>query len=146
MTRSDRIVLKETYQAAKASADMIQKLIRKTEDEDLAVDLNRQLGKYHSFMRKMRRQMRMEGEHPQQESTLDRAKFWLGVQAETAFNNSSGHIANMVMKENTKGIGKLMQVLHNNGGAQECYCEFANELMDFTESSINQLKYYLKVL
>lgn len=146
MTRADRNVLNETYRAAKASADTIRGLVSKTEDEDLSVDLNRQLGKYQRFLSETEKHFRQEGEKPQQESTFEKAKFWLGIQTGTMLNNSTPHIANMVMKENAKGMGGLIQTLRDNKSAKNNYCEFANELMDFTESSINQLKYYLKVL
>lgn len=146
MTNADRNILNETYRISKTSADTIQGLISKAEDEDLAMDLNRQLGQYQRFISESEKYFRIEGEQPKQETMLDRAKNWLNVQAGTALNNSTAHIANMVMQENTKGIGSLMKTLHQNKSASPYYCEFANELMDFTESSINQLKYYLKVV
>lgn len=146
MTREDRNVLKETYQAAKTSADTIRGLVGKTEDEDLADDLNRQLGKYQKFAVQAQRYLHKEGERLDEETNYEKAKFWLGIQAGTMLNNSTPHIANMVIRENTRGMGEMMKTLRDNKMAKNNYCEFANELMDFTESSINQLKYYLKVL
>lgn len=146
MTNADRNILNETYRISKTSADTIQGLISKTEDEDLAMDLNRQLGRYQRFLAESEKYFRIEGEEPYQETIIDKAQTWLNVQAGTALNNSTAHIANMVMQENTKGIGNMMKILHKNKNANPYYCEFANELMDFTESSINQLKYYLKVV
>lgn len=131
---------------AKTSADTIKGLVSKTEDEDLAVDLNRQLGRYQKFLLDAEKNFRREGEKPEEEGNFEKAKFWLGLQAGTMLNNSTPHIANMVIEENAKGMGNLIQVLRDNNNAANAYCEFANELMDFTESSINQLKYYLKVL
>ena len=145
MKRADRNVLNETYRAAKANADTIRRLVAKTEDEDLAVDLNRQLGKYQHFLVETEKRFRKEGERPLEESTFEKARSWLGIQTGTMLNNSTPHIANMVMSENAKGIGSLIQALRNNNTAQNAYCEFANELMDFSESSIDQLKYYLNM-
>lgn len=146
MKRADRNVLNETYHVSKSNAEVIRGLIHKTEDEDLAVDLNRQLGRYQHFLSESEKYFRIEGERPPQESMKEKAQTWLNLQAGTAFNNSTAHIANMVMGENTKGIGSMMKALHQNKNAGQSYCELANELMDFTESSINQLKYYLKVV
>lgn len=146
VNRADGNVLRETYKAAKGSADMIKGLVSKTEDEDLSMDLNRQLGQYQKFLQGARMQLQREGQKPAAEGNFEKAKFWLELQAGTMLNNSTQHIANMVIEENAKGMGNLIRVLKDNQTARNEYCEFANELMDFTESSINQLKYYLKVL
>lgn len=146
MSRADGNVLKETYWAAKLSADTIKGLVSKTVDEDLSVDLNRQLGRYQKFLQKAQIRLRREGMRMKDTGNLEKIKFWLQLQAGTALNNSTSYIANMVIEENAKGMEKVMKALKNNPEADDKCCEFANELMDFTESSINQLKYYLKVL
>lgn len=144
MKRADRNILNEMYQNSKSNVDVIRGLIRKTEDEDLVVDLNHQLGRYQHFLSESKKYFRIEGECPPQKTMKEKAQTWLNLQAGTAFNNSAAHIANMVMEENTKGIGNIMKSLRQNKNARSYYCELANEWMDFTESSINQLKYYLK--
>lgn len=146
MTRADRTILNETYRMARNSADVIRGLIRKTEDEDLAVDLNRQLGQYQRFLAESETYFRTEGEQPVPEPVKERAKSWLHIQSATVWNNSTTHIADMVIQEHARSIADMMKTLHNNKTVRASYCEFANELMDFAESSINQLKYYLKVV
>lgn len=146
MTNADRNILNETYHIAKSSADTIQGLIRKTEDDNLAMELNRQLERYQRYLSESEKYFRLEGERPKSEKLKDKAANWLNIQGKTALNNSTAHIANMVMNENTKGIGNMLKTLHNNKGASPYYCEFANELMDFAESSINQLKCYRKII
>ena len=69
---------------------------------------------------------------------------WTSIQANTLLNTSTEHVADLMIQGNTKGITDLMKAVKANKGAKKEYYELAEELMDFEEKNIAQLKSYLK--
>ena len=69
---------------------------------------------------------------------------WTSIQANTLLNTSTEHVADLMIQGNTRGITDLMKAVKANKGARKEYCELAEELMDFEEKNIEQLKSYLK--
>ena len=75
---------------------------------------------------------------------MEKAKRWTSMQANTALNTSTEHLANLMIQSNTRGIADLMKTVKANKGAQKEYYELAEEFMDFEEKNIHRLKSYLK--
>lgn len=142
MNESDKAILNETYRNSKIAVDAIHNVLSKIGDEDLSLDLNRHAAKYKKYMNLSEKQLRLNGEKPEETGFAAKAKQWAGIQANTLLNTSTKHIANLMIQENTRGITDMMKVLHKNKSAQQEYCEMANELMDFEQEVIEQLKYY----
>ncbi|MEG1292520.1 MAG: hypothetical protein RSD28_09520, partial [Lachnospiraceae bacterium] len=65
------------------------------------------------------------------------------IHGNTAFNISTPHVAEMVIQGNTRGIGELLKVRHNNKNAGSFANELAEELMDFEEINMERLKQFL---
>ena len=68
---------------------------------------------------------------------------WSAIQANTLLNTSTGHMADLMIQGNARGITDLMKVTHNNKVSGSYANELANELMDFEEKNIEKLKTYL---
>lgn len=143
MNESDKMVLNETYKNSKMGVSAIQNIMNKVDDNELSTDLSRQQAAYKNFMNRAEEQLRQNGEKPEKDSVVSQSMLWAGIQAKTIFDSTPGHIANMMIEGNTRGITDMMKVLHENKSAQSAYCEMANELMDFEQRAIEQLKYYI---
>ena len=65
------------------------------------------------------------------------------IHANTAFNVSTGHLAEMMIQESNRGITSMWKSLKHNGLATDAAVELAKELVDFEEKSIERLKEYL---
>ncbi len=143
LSKKDKAVLDETYRTVCEGKDTIHMLLGKVEDDELALDLNRQACKFTQLEERLQKQYRQEGEKPPEDNALEKARIWGTIQANTLLNASTGHLANMVMRENRDGIVRLLKAMKNNRGAAHACCEIAEEIMDFEEKSIEKLKVYL---
>jgi len=141
---ADKAVLNESYHNAQMGREAINVVIAKVEDDDLALDLNRQACKFTHLEEKIQKKYQKEKENLPEESLIDRAKLWGGIQMNTLLNASTKHLASMIIQENTKGITDLMKVVKANKSVQKEYYELAQELMDFEEKNIEKLKAYLR--
>lgn len=141
LSREDEELLKTSCRICRLSADSIQAVLSKVEDEELSEDLNRQIGKYMHFINRAERKMKKEGIEPLEKDWLEKMKTWSKVQARTLLDASTRHIVNMMIENNSRGIADLLKAVHDNSGS--VCCEFAQELVAFEEQNVDQLKFYL---
>ena len=144
MTEADRAVLGESYRNTRMGREAINVIIGKVEDDDLALDLNRQACRFVQMEEKIQKEYLKETETPPEDRLMERTMLWSGIQMNTLLNASTEHLADMMIQGNTRGITELMKVVKKNKSAQKEYYEMAQELMDFEEKNIEKLKAYLK--
>lgn len=144
MTRADKAVLDESYRNAQMGRESINVIISKVEDEELALDLNRQACRFVQLEEKIQKEYQKSSVMPPEESLMNRTMLWGGIQMNTLLNASTEHLADMMIQGNTKGITELMKVVKANKDVQKEYYEMAQELMDFEEKNIEKLKAYLR--
>lgn len=143
LTGEDFAVLSEAYRGSRAVQDNINTMLSKIYDEDLALDLNRQAVRFMAFENRIVEKLREANEQPRKEKTMDKARMWTSIQANTLLNTSTGHVADLMIQGNAKAITDMMKTIKANKGAKKEYCELAEELMDFEEKNIAKLKSYL---
>ncbi len=141
---ADRAVLGESYRNTRMGREAINVIISKVEDDELALDLNRQACKFVQLEEKIQKEFQKAEEKAPEESFMNRTRLWSGIQMNTLLNASTEHLADMMIQGNTKGITDLMKVVKANKGVQKEYYEMAQELMDFEEKNIEKLKAYLR--
>lgn len=144
LSEADKAVLDESYKNTRMGREAINVIIGKVDDDDLALDLNRQACKFVQMEEKMEKQYQKEQVTPPQDKFMDRTMLWSGIQMNTLLNASTEHLADMMIQGNTKGITELMKVVKKNKSVQKEYYEMAQELMDFEEKNIEKLKAYLR--
>ncbi len=144
VTSYQRAVLDESYRNTRMGREAINVVIGKVEDDDLALDLNRQACRFVQMEEKLQKKYQKEKETPPEESFMNRTMLWGGIQMNTLLNASTEHLADMMIQGNTKGITELMKVVKKNKSVQKEYYEIAQELMDFEEKNIEKLKAYLR--
>ena len=138
MTEADRAVLDESYRNTRMGREAINVIIGKVEDDDLALDLNRQACKFIQMEEKFQKEYQKAKETPPEEGFVNRTMLWGGIQMNTLLNASTEHLADMMIQGNTKGITELMKVVKKNKSVQKEYYEMAQELMDFEEKNIEK--------
>lgn len=144
LTDEDFAVLSEAYRGSRAAAENINRMLSKIYDEDLALDLNRQALRFLSFENRAAQKLREANEEPRKENAAKRVQKWTSMQANTLLNTSTEHVADLMIRDNARGITDMMRTMKANMGAKREYCELAEELMDFEEKNIVKLKSYLK--
>ncbi|KAB1440605.1 hypothetical protein [Candidatus Galacturonibacter soehngenii] len=142
ITSSDKELLQETYNNSKKGMDTLSILLNKVYDDDLNYEMNTQLQRYREINSKVSDQL-IESGVMLENKPLDRFKMWSSIQANTIFNTSTKHIANMVIRENSVGMTGVMSTLKENYNASKQSVELANEFVAFEEECIRKLKSYL---
>ena len=135
-------VLKETRKNANTAVNTIDILMGKIYNQEFAYELTAERNRYRDFERKAEAGLWKYGLTPR-DSGLEKAMLWGAIQAGTMLNISTGHVADMVIQGNTRGITDLLKVKHNNKTSGSFANELAEELMDFEEKNIERLKKFL---
>ena len=143
ISNSEQVILEEICQNSKAALLDIHTIISKVYDDDLALDLNRQAAKYSRLQEIASDNLLKTGIIPVPISILDRMKRWSAIQANTALNISTEHVADMMIKENTTRLGKMLHAVKQNKVINAMTYELAEEFLDFEEKNIRILKSYL---
>lgn len=144
ISEADRAVLDESYKNTRMGREAINVIIGKVEDDELALDLNRQACKFVQMEEKIQKEFQKAKANPPQDSLMNRTMLWGGIQMNTLLNASTEHLADMMIQGNTRGITDLMKTVKANKDVQKEYYEIAQEIMDFEEKNIEKLKAYLK--
>lgn len=142
ITSSDKQILQEAYNHSKKGIDTISILLNKVYDNDLNYEMNTQLQRYREINSKASDQL-IESGVMLENRPLDKFRMWSSIQANTIFNTSTKHIADMMIRENSVGMTGLMSSLKENDHASNQCVELASELVTFEEESIRKLKSYL---
>ncbi|MDO4261683.1 MAG: hypothetical protein Q4C82_06360 [Eubacteriales bacterium] len=144
ISEADRAVLDESCRTARTGREAIHAVIGKVEDEDLALDLNRQACRFVQLEEKVQREYAKERLEPPKDSVMDRTKVWGGIRMNTLLDAGTGRLAERMIQENARGIAQLGKAVKGNQTARREYCELAREIMDFEEKNIEKLKAYLQ--
>lgn len=134
-----REIQKETETAIKA----IDTIADKVYDEELSMQISRQSLKYsqlHNEATQALLDAKAEGHHPNQLADM---LLRTGIHYNTLLNTSTGHIAELMIRNGNNGILQLEKALKHNEEAGERPKTLARELLDFEQKSITRLKDYL---
>ena len=104
LSHTEQEVLENICRGSGAALLDIHSIISKVYDDELAYDLNRQAAKYSRFRERAAEGRLDQGIVPQPISILDRTKRWTAIQAGTALNVSTEHVADMMLKEENKRV------------------------------------------
>ena len=83
LSEADRAVLDESFQNTRMAGEAIHMVIGKVEDEDLALDLNRQACRFLQFEEKLQQMYAREHETPPRDHVVDKTMLWSGIQMNT---------------------------------------------------------------
>lgn len=142
LSQTEREVLEQICGGSRAALLDIRSLIGKVYDEELACDLNRQAAGYSGFREKAAEGLLRQGIVPRQAGILDMAKRWAALQAGTALNVSTCHVADMVLKEERRRAGDLELLLEKSGRERDSSSGLAEEFLRFEKENIQILGTY----
>ncbi len=143
MKHDDEMILKDIQKNTQMGMTAIDTILDKIENDDFSMTLSRQSLHYAELHnRALDRILREDGEgyRPNQ---LGEMAFKGSIHANTAFNISREHLAEVMIQESNRGITSMWKSLKHNGMAGDDTVELARELVDFEEKSIERLKEFL---
>ena len=143
MKHDDEMILKEIQKNTQMGMTAIDTILDKIENDDFSMTLSRQSLHYADFHnRALDMILREDGEGYRSNQLSDMALKG-SIHANTAFNISKEHLAEMMIQGSNRGITSMWKSLKHNGMAGDDTVELAKELMDFEERSIERMKEYL---
>lgn len=143
MRKDDAEILRGIQKNTKSAMKALDTLSNKVYDDDLALQLSRQNLKYSELYSKATNSLLDGNAEGYRSGGLNERMMVGGIQANALFNNSTSHIAEMVIQGSNRGITEMCKTINRHENARNAYVEMAKELMDFEEKNIEQLKKYL---
>lgn len=143
LLQAEKKILDEISSGSRIARLDIRTMLSKIYDEELALDLNRQAARYSRIQEKAENCLKKEGETPKVPGVLDRPRRWAAIQAETALNISTEHVAELLMREEKKRLDNMMDMVREQAKTGRETEEIAEEFMDFAEENIRILGTYI---
>lgn len=135
------------YREIQRNTDMAMKAIRtisdKVSDDALSMQISRQSIKYSELHNEASRQLLQARTEGYQSSVLSDALLRTNIHYNTMLNTSTGHIAEMMIRNTTNGILEMEKVLRHNENAGPKPVALARQLIEFEEKNVERLKQYL---
>lgn len=132
----------EIYKGCKMGAESIVNLLPKVNDDALRTELTAQLERYEEFSSRARGELFDMDKSPKEESAVTRLSAKLGVMMNTMIDNTSSHIAQMIIQGCSMGITDLLKAV-NSYGEKDDADSLAREVIAFEESCTENMKRYL---
>lgn len=143
MRNDDVRVLQEVQKNAKMAMKAIDTISDKIFDDNLAMHVTRESMKYADIYNKATDRLLDGKAASYKESGFQEMMLKNGVRANTMFNTSTSHIAELLIQGSNRGLTSMWKAVNHNERAGNVSMEVAKELMDFEEKNIERLKSYL---
>lgn len=143
MKSDDVKVLQEVQKNAKMAIKAIDTISEKIYDDNLSMQVTRESMKYSDIYNKAADRLLKGKAAPYKESGFKDMMLKNGVRANTMFNTSTSHIAELLIQGSNRGLTSMWKAINHNEDAGNISMEVAKELMDFEEKNIERLKQYL---
>ena len=149
MNTSDKEMYCEVYRSSKMGTESILALMPKVENKQLRADMVTQMNGYGSFAQ--RAEQGLAGEHitPQEEKKSKVFAAKSGIAAETLFDSSPSHIAELMIRGSGADIVSITRAQNEATHGQERISseteayKLCSELVEFENQSIERMKKYL---
>lgn len=143
MKHDDAKILQEVQRCTEMGMATIDTILDKVEDDEFSLQLSKQSLHYSEIHNKALDQI-LQGEgdvhHGNQ---LEDMVLKGSIHANTAFNVSREHLAEMMIQSSNRGITNMWKSMKHNRLATNEAVELAQELVDFEQDNIMRLRDYL---
>ncbi|MGN0366560.1 MAG: hypothetical protein ACI4E5_11575 [Suilimivivens sp.] len=143
MKSDDVNVLQEVQRNTKMAMKAIDTISESIYDDELSIQVARESMKYGDIYNKATDRL-LEGKAASYKETgFQDMMLKGGVKANTMFNTSTSHIAELLIQGSNRGLTSMWKAINHHENAGNVSMEVAKELMDFEEKNIERLKKYL---
>ncbi len=144
MMSQNREFLNFIYQNAEMGRTTIPKLLEKVDDEGFRSLLHEQLQEYQAVGEEAGRLIQEDGGEPKEIGTMQKMGADMMLQMQTLVDDSSSHVAEMMMKGSNMGIIEITKHLHQYPEADRKVVHLANDLLRIEQRNLDELKQYLQ--
>lgn len=143
MRHDDEMILKEIQKNTQMGMTAIDTILDKIDNDDFSMTLSKQSLQYAQLHNRALDRILREAGEGYRPNQLGEMVLKGSIHANTAFNISKEHLAEIMIQGSNRGITSMWKSLKHNGMARDDTVELAKELMDFEEKSIERMKEYL---
>ncbi|MBQ4099781.1 MAG: hypothetical protein IJC87_06660 [Clostridia bacterium] len=137
----DEEVLTSVYKNAHIALQSISDIIGATDDKEMKDELQSEYDGYEDFIGKLSSYMREIGLEPKDIGMLQKAFMFTSIKMNTLADDSTSHIAELMIKGTVMGITELTEILNNHENElKENTVSFTKELLSLEETYEQQLK------
>ena len=136
--------LHTVYKNAETGITSIDTILKHVTDEEMREVLLKQYDDYDKYCTKLAKHITAQGETPKKNNPFTKAQMWSSINFSALMDDSSSHIADMMIKGSNMGITALNKELNAHSGELDRDAEaMAKELLALEQNNIEQLKPYL---
>ena len=143
MTSHDATVYREIQRNTDMAMKAINTFADKVSDDALAMQISRQSLRYSELHNEASRELLDAKAQSYQSSALSDALLRTGIHYNTMLNTSTGHLAELMIKNSTNGILEMEKVLKHNEDVGPKPTALARRLIELEEKNVERLKQYL---
>lgn len=143
MKHDDAKLLREVQRNTELGMTTIDTILDKIGNDEFSLQLSKQSLHYAEIHNKaLDRILQNEGD-VYRGSQISNMMLKGSIHANTALNVSKEHLAEIVIQESNRGITSMWKAIKHNQLATDEAVELAQELVDFEQENIRQLREYL---
>lgn len=143
MTQQEVAVYREIQKNTDMALKAIETIAGKACDDELSRQLSEQSIRFSEIHTEASKQLMAAKASMYQGNALSSAMLKTGIHYNTMLNTSTGHLAELMIKENNNGIIGLEKVLKHNENAGSLPVKLAKQLISFEEKNVANLKQFL---
>lgn len=143
MKKEEVSIYQEIQRNAQNAMAALDTIAGKVYDDKLAMQISRQALKYSDLRNRSVDRLLSGKAEVCKENPVFNVVHIGGIHANTALNTSTGHVAEILIKESNQHIVDICRVMNRFPDSHGPAVELAKELMDFEEKNIQRLKRYL---
>lgn len=132
------------YQNTSTGMQSINDLVKKTEDKKFKELLNAQYKRYDNFQAKVEKLAHSQQVELKDNNWFEKAKLWSSVQMSTLTDNSTRHLAELMLVGTVMGTLTCYKNKIDYKDADESSLKLLAELETMEENNFDELKKYLK--
>lgn len=143
MKAEDVKVYREIQRSAEMGMKVVETISEKLYDDSLALQISRQAIKYADLRGRALDKLLQGKAQGYKKNMLSEALVAGGIHSKTLLDNSTSHMAELLIEESNRNITGMCRALNHNQMAGSGAVEMARELMDFEEKNIARMKKFL---
>lgn len=143
MTQQEVSVYKEIQKNTDMALKVIETISGKAYDNEFSHQLSEQSIRFSEIHNEASKQLMAAKAPMYQGNALSGAMLKTNIHYNTILNTSTGHLAELMIKENNNAILELEKVLKHNENAGPMPVKLAKQLIDFEETNVASLKRFL---
>ena len=137
----DEEVLTSVYKNAHIALQSISNVIGETDDQKMKEELNDEYDGYEKFIGKLSSHMKEVGCEPKDIGVLQKAFMFTSIKMNTLTDDSTSHIAELMIKGTVMGITELTEIVNKHEkDLKQTTLDLTKELLSLEESYEQRLK------